>query len=82
MFDELDDYISAKIKAINDHHYLVGILKFNLECTNGDTSWHPITLVKYEEPHDVANYIVSNDLGSISNGIHRWWARYFLRSIK
>ena len=82
MFDESDDYLSAEIKSIIDHRYVAGILEFKLEYTNGDTSWHPLALVKYEDAHATANYFLSNDLGYISNGIHRRWARMFLRSLK
>ena len=82
MFDDKDDFLSAEIEAIIDHRYLGGILEFNLEYTNGDMSWHPITAVMDEDPHATANYIIDNDLGPVSNGIHGRWARKFLRSLK
>ena len=82
MFDYKDDFLSADIQAIIHHHYMADILEFNPEYTNGDTSWNTITVVKDEDPHDTANYIIGNDLGPISNGIHGRWARKFLRSLK
>ena len=39
-------------------------------------------MVKNEDPQAVAQYVMSNDLGKISNGQHRRWARAFLRSLK
>ena len=39
-------------------------------------------MVKNDDLKVVANYILVNDLGKISNGIHRRWARAFLRSLK
>ena len=37
-------------------YYLAGILEFNLDYTNGDTTWHPINLVNDKNPHTLANY--------------------------
>ena len=71
VFDEADDYLSAEIKVITDNCYVSGILKFNLEYTNGDTSWHYISLVKDEDPHVVTDYVVRNHLVIISNRIHQ-----------
>ena len=71
VFDESDDYLSAEIKATTDHRCLSGILEFNLEYTNSDISWHSIYLINDEDPHVVANYVIRNNLGLISNGIHR-----------
>ena len=42
VFDELDAYLSTEIKVITDYRYLSGIIEFNLEYTNGDTSWNLI----------------------------------------
>ena len=65
-----------------DDRYIVCVLDLQVEYTNGDLSWHPIDLVKYEELQAVANYILDNDVGMIPNGIHRRWARSFLRALK
>ena len=80
--DETDDVLSAELEAIVDHRYLSGIIEFQVKYTNGDLSWHPIDLIKDENPHCVAVYVINNDLGKISNGIHRRWARTFLRALK
>ena len=61
---------------------MAGILEFNLEYTNGEMSWYHITVVKDEDSHATTNYTISNDLGPVSNGIHRYWARKFPRSLK
>ena len=53
-----------------------------MKYTNGDLSWHPMDLIKDEEPQAVALYVLSNDLRKVSNGIHRPWARSFLRALK
>ena len=39
-------------------------------------------LIKDGNPHCVAVYVLNNDLGKISNGIHRRWGRTFLRALK
>ena len=82
VFDESDDYLYTEIKSITDHYYISGIIEFNLKYTNGDTSWNPVSLVKDENPHAVAYYVVRNDLGLISNEIHQHWAREFMRALK
>ena len=82
MFDDTDDFLSCELKFILNHRYLASILEFELEYDNGEISWHPLDLVKDEDSHTYARYILGNDLGSISNGIHMYWARDFLRSLK
>ena len=39
-------------------------------------------MIKDEDPHCVAVYVINNDLGKVSNGIHRCWVRPFLRALK
>ena len=51
VFDDKDDSLSDEIKAITSHRYLGGILEFNLEYTNGDMSWYPITVVTFISCH-------------------------------
>ena len=80
--DGKDDYLAAELDTIVDDRYLAGVLELQVRYTNGDLSWHPIDLIKNEEPQAVANYVLSNDLGMVSNGIHRRWARSFLRALK
>ena len=82
VFDQGDDYLAAELHYITDHRYLAGILEFKVEYSNGDISWHPIDLVKDEDPHAVANYIMSNDFGDVCNNIQNIWVRLFLRSLK
>ena len=80
--DETDDVLSAELKAIIDHIYLSGIIELQVKYTNGDLSWNPIDLIKDEDPHCVAVYVLNNDLGKVSNGIHRRWACILLRTLK
>jgi hypothetical protein len=61
---------------------MAGILEFHLEYTNGETSWNPITVVKDEDPHATANYIIGSALGPVSNRIHERWTHTFLKSLK
>ena len=82
VFDDKDDFLSAEFEVITDHRYIGGIPEFNLEYTNGDTSWHHVTVVKDEDPHTTTNYIIGNDLRPVSNRIHWHWAHKFLRSLK
>ena len=77
VFDQGDDYLAAELHSITNHRCLAGVLEFKVEYSNGDLSWHPIDLVKDEDPHAVANYIIKNDLGPVYNNIHNRWARLF-----
>ena len=77
VFGQGEDYLAAELHSITDHRYLTGILELRVEYSNGDQSWHPIDLVKDEDPHAVANYILSNDLGTVCNNIHNRWVRLF-----
>ena len=80
--DETDDVLSAELHLIADHIYLSEIIELQVKYTNGDLSWHPMDLVKDEDPQTVALYVLSNYLRKISNGIHRRWARSFLCALK
>ena len=79
-----DDNLSLpfELEAIEDHRHMSGILELLVSYKTNETSWHPIDLVKYDDPQAVAQYVLQNDLGRISNGKHRRWARAFLRSLK
>ena len=81
-FDDTDYYLSAELKANMNKKYSANVLIIKVKYTNGGVTWHPIDLVKDEDPHITANYIITNDLGSICNMIHGLWARLFLRSRK
>ena len=74
--------LSAELEVIMDHRYLSGVMEQQVKYTNGDLSWHPIDLIKDENPHFVAVYVLNNDLGKVSNGIHRCWARTLFRALK
>ena len=60
--DYCDDYLSADIVALHDHRKAAGILELWLEHYNDDKSWHSIELVKNEDPHAVANYVIATIL--------------------
>ena len=77
-----DDYLATEIKVITGHRYLKDILELKVEYTHGEQSCRPIGLINDEDPHTVANYVLSNDLGPVSNGIHRRWAHLLIRSLK
>ena len=65
-----------ELDIIEDHRHLPGVLELYVSYDTAnkdinDASWHPIDLVKDEDPQAVAQYILSNNLKRISNGIHR-----------
>ena len=39
-------------------------------------------MIKDEDAHCVAFYVIRNDLGKVSNVIHRRWARTLFRALK
>ena len=80
--DDKDEILDAQLVAIVAHQFLAGILELQVEYSTGETSWHPIELIKREDPHAVADYVIHNDMGKVSNGIHRRWARAFLRVLR
>ena len=75
------DIESPEISQILKHQFNGGILEFLCRYDTGETEWHPISLVKKDDPYSVANYIMQNDLGKAANNIHRQWARLFLRTV-
>jgi len=82
VFDPDDDFAEEELDSILDHRFLSGILELQVQYSTGDIEWHPLDLVKHADPQAVAQYVLTNDLGPISNGKHRRWARSFLRSLK
>ena len=80
--NEKANVLSAELAAIVAHRFLSGILEVQVEYTNGDTSWHHIDLIKDEDPCDVTDYVINNDLGKISNGKYCRWAHAFLRTLR
>ena len=77
-----DDFEPPEISSIIKHQFNGGILEFQCKYDTGNVLWHPLDLVKADDPWSVANYIMQNDLGKDANQIHRRWARLFLRTIR
>ena len=77
-----DNVLSFELLSIVVHRYLSGIIELQVKYTNGELSWHPMDLTKDEDPQAVAVYVLSNELGKVSHGIHRRWAHSFLRALK
>ena len=77
-----EDDTDPKVDSIISHRYLEGVLEANVCFNDGITSWVNMDVVKNENPKLVADYVMSTDLGMVSNGIWRRWARAFLRSIR
>jgi hypothetical protein len=81
-FSQGDDEPDEDIDSILDHRYVDGILELEVEFYTGETEWLDLEIVKDEDPHSVAQFILKSDLGPIMNGKHRRWARKFLRSLR
>ena len=82
-----DDERQRDIEAITDHRIAGGVLELELKYATGDDShddyeWHPIGLVKDEDPYAVAKYVMNNDFGSIHTSRQHRWARALLRSVR
>ena len=75
------DVEHPEISQIIQHQFNGGILEFLCRYDTGETEWHPLSLVKKDDPYSVANYIMQNDLGKAANNIHRRWACLFLRTV-
>ena len=82
VFDPDNQCNREDLDSILEHRFLAGVLELKVSYTTGSIEWHPIKLVKDVDAQAVANYILTNDLGPISNGQHRGWARAFLRSLR
>ena len=80
-FNNSDDCIETKLKYTIYYIYLPGVLELQVDYSNGDISWYPINLVKYEDPHNVTNYGRRNNLGKVYNSVHNRCANLFLRSL-
>ena len=85
VFDPDEDK-DRDLEAIVDHRTVCSTLELLVKYSTGDgvedEEWHPIGLVKDEDPHAVAQYVMTADLGKVETGIQRRWARNFLRSLK
>jgi len=82
VFDRDNQCDREELDSIIEHRFLAGVLELKVSYTTGSIKWHPIELVKDVDAQAVANYILINDLGPISNGQHRHWAGAFLRSLR
>ena len=83
---DADEDKSRDLQLVLGHRYVSNVLELLVKYSTGngveDEEWHPIGLVKDEDPHAVAQYVLHNDLGPVETGKHRRWARAFLRSLK
>ncbi len=48
-----------EIDALLDHRFVSGILEFECQYSNGDTLWHPLSLVKNDDPYLLAKYVLA-----------------------
>ena len=83
---DTDEDSDRDLESIIDHRYVSNTLELLVKYSTGnrdeDVEWHPIGLVKDEDPHAVAQFVLNTDLGPVETGKHRRWARAFLRSLK
>ena len=76
--DDKDEY-----HAIRSHRWIEGILELEVEYCTGETEFLPYDLVRDEDPHATATYIISMNIESDSSSARYYrWARRFLRDIK
>jgi hypothetical protein len=52
-----------EIVQIVRHRCVEGILELEVQYSSGAHEFHPIALLKEEDPHAVAEYILKTDLG-------------------
>ena len=82
-----EDEGQRDIEAITDHRLAGGVLELQIKYATGDHpyddyEWHPIGLVKDEDPYAVAKYVINNDFGDIHTSKQHRWARALLRSVR
>ena len=81
-----DEEKDRDLDCILGHRYVMNVLELCVKYTTGtgpeDEEWHPIGMIKDEDPHAVATYCLNTDLGPIETGKQRRWARNFMRSLK
>lgn len=58
------------------------MLELLVVYSNDKVSWHPIELIKNENPQATTTYILSNDLGRTSNEIYERWVQLFILVLK
>ena len=82
-----DDESTRDIEAITDHRIAGGVLELQIKYSTGDDyyddyEWHPIGLVKDEDPYAVAKYVINNNFGDVHSSKQHRWARALLRSVR
>ena len=89
-----DDELERDLDCITDHRTAGGVLELQVKYKTGysdeddsdhlvgDLEWHPIGLLKDEDPYAVAMYLIRNDVGKTHTSIQRRWARALLRSVR
>ena len=75
------DIEAPEITKVLQHQYNGGTLEFLCKYDSGNTEWHPLELVKADDPWSVANYIMQNNLGDCANQIHQRWSCILLQSV-
>ena len=64
------DIEEPEITSILSHQFNGSKLELLYKYSDGNTEWHPIDLLKNDDPYSVANYIMQNDIGKRANDIH------------
>ena len=77
-----DEDAAFKLVRIASHWCLEGILELEAEYSSGVKEFHPISLLKEEDPHVVAECVLRTNLGQTLNTIHHQWALAFLRTMR
>ena len=76
-----DKDAAFKLIRITSHQRLEGILELEAEYSSGVREFHPILLIKEEDPPVVAEYVLRTDFGQTLNTIHYRWAGVFLHEV-
>ena len=82
-----DDEPTRDLEAITDHCIAGGVLELQIKYATGndyneDYEWHPIGLLKDEDPYLVAKYVINNNFGDVHSSKQHCWARALLRSVR
>ena len=54
-----------------------GIIEFQVEYVDGETAYHPFSVMKTDHPKDCADFIIDNKDNLKNDHLNRW-ARLFL----
>ena len=82
-----DDEPARDLEATTDHRIAGGILELQIKYATGDDynedyEWHPIGLLKDEDPYLVAKYVINNNFGDVHSSKQHRWDRALLRSVR